>query len=285
MLSLAKDVDAIRMAAQAEALAALEAKHAEEWREFRERAEAQRQGASKKKLKQINFQLQQEESDLRYRHHEELEDLEGGDDAATVEEAVVVEDLEAKRREEEERIKAKKLAKAAKKKSKREAKAKTESARAQADAIEAEEVRRNSERKKECEAISRKLVEVNRRIKDVAADGHCLYRAIADQSASTYTEVRKTCAAFMESHESDFAPFIEDESFGDHCAKVRSSAEWGGQPEVLALARALHRPIVVYSRDSAPLRMGEGSDEIVVTYHRDYYALGEHYNSTEPLRP
>ena len=272
------------MAAQAEALAALEAKHEAEWREFRERAETQRQGASKKKLKQIEFQLQREESDLRYRQHEELDELDG--DAETVEEEpVVVEDAAARKREEEERIKAKKLAKAAKKKSKREAKAKDASAKAQADAIEAEEVRRNSERKKECEAISRKLVEVNRRIKDVAADGHCLYRAIADQSASTYTEVRKTCAAFMESHESDFAPFIEDEGFGDHCAKVRSSAEWGGQPEVLALARALHRPIVVYSRDSAPLRMGEGSDEIVVTYHRDYYALGEHYNSTEPLRP
>ena len=274
------------MAAQAEALAALEAKHEDEWREFRERAEAQRQGASKKKLKQIEFALQQEESDLRYRQHEELEDLEGGDDAATVQEEVVVEDAAAKKREEEARIKAKKLAKAQKKKSKREAKAKTESARAQADAIEAEEVRRNSERKKECEAISRKLVDVNRRIKDVAADGHCLYRAIADQSDSTYTEVRKTCASFMESHADDFAPFIEDESFGDHCAKVRSSAEWGGQPEVLALARALQRPIVVYSRDSAPLRMGESDgEELVVTYHRDYYALGEHYNSTEPLRP
>ncbi len=129
-------------------------------------------------------------------------------------------------------------------------------------------------------------MEVNRKIKDVAADGHCLYRAIADQSASTYTEVRKTCAAYMEAHASDFAPFIEDESFGDHCAKVRSSAEWGGQPELLALARALNRPIVVYSRDSAPLRMGESDgEELVVTYHRDYYALGEHYNSTELLRP
>ena len=274
------------MAAQAEALAALEAKHEDEWRAFREKAETQRQGASKKKLKQIEFALQQEESDLRYRHHEELEDLEGGDDAATVEEEVVVEDVAAKKREEEERQRAKKLAKAAKKKSKREAKAKAASAKASELDEEAEEVRRNSERKKECEAISRKLVEINRRIKDVAADGHCLYRAIADQSGSTYTSIRETCASFMESHESDFAPFIEDESFGDHCAKVRSSAEWGGQPELLALARALERPIVVYSRDSAPLRMGDGEgEELVVTYHRDYYALGEHYNSTEPLRP
>ena len=60
---------------------------------------------------------------MRYRQHEELEELDGGDDAATVEEPVVVEDAAAKRREEEARIKAKKLAKAQKKKSKREAKA------------------------------------------------------------------------------------------------------------------------------------------------------------------
>ena len=176
MLSLAKDADAEGMAAQAEALAALEAKHEEEWREFRERAETQRQGASKKKLKQIEFALQQEESDLRYRHHEELEDLGGGDDAATVEEEVVVEDVAAKKREEEERQRAKKLAKAAKKKSKREAKAKAASAKASELDEEAEEVRRNSERKKECEAIAKKLVEVNRRIKDVAADGHAMQR-------------------------------------------------------------------------------------------------------------
>ena len=66
---------------------------------------------------------------MRYRHHEELDDLEGdGDDAATVEEEVVVEDAAAKRREEEERQKAKKLAKARKKKNKIKAKAKADGA-------------------------------------------------------------------------------------------------------------------------------------------------------------
>ena len=96
----------------------------------------------------------------------------------------------------------------------------------------------------------------------------------------------------MASHRDDFVAFVAldaddpDAAFDDHVRKIRDTAEWGGQPELLALARALNRPIVVYSRDSAPLRMGESDgEELVVTYHRDYYALGEHYNSTEPLRP
>ena len=48
-----------QMAAQTEALAALEAKHEEEWREFRERQRRSGRALPKKKLKQIEFQLQQ----------------------------------------------------------------------------------------------------------------------------------------------------------------------------------------------------------------------------------
>lgn len=263
------------MAAQAEALAALETKHAAEWAAFEADAAAARGGASKKKLKQINFELTQRESDLQYRQHEELEAGEG-DDAATVEEEAVV----VEQKDDEAIQKAKKLARARKKKEKREAKARVDKDKARELDAEAEEVRRNSERKRECERIEEKLRGVQRRIKDVAADGHCLYRAVADQTGMTYGAARATCAAFMEAHESDFAPFV-DVDFRTHCAAVRGSAEWGGQPEVLALAKALQRPIVVYSRYAAPLTMGDGDDAVVVTYHRDYYALGEHYNSTE----
>jgi len=263
-------------ALETEALAALETKHAEEWAAFEADAAAARGGASKKKLKQINFELAQRESDLRYRQHEELEGE--GDDAATVEEEEVV----VEKKDDEAIQKAKKLAKARKKKEKREAKAKVDKDKARELGAEADEVRRSSERKRECESIEKKLRGVQRRIKDVAADGHCLYRAVADQAGVTYGAARATCADFMEAHESDFAPFV-DADFRTHCAAVRSSAEWGGQPEVLALAKALQRPIVVYSRDAAPLTMGGGDDAVVVTYHRDYYALGEHYNSTEVI--
>ena len=55
--------------------------------------------------------------------------------------------------------------------------------------------------------------------------------------------------------------------------------------ELRALARVLERPVWVHSRDAPLLKMGEaGGVPLVVTYHRDYYALGEHYNSTEGVK-
>lgn len=58
----------------------------------------------------------------------------------------------------------------------------------------------------------------------------------------------------------------------------------GGQLELRAIAIGLKRPIVVYSADSSPIVMGDefsSSDieEVRLTYHRSYYALGEHYNA------
>jgi len=63
--------------------------------------------------------------------------------------------------------------------------------------------------------------------------------------------------------------------------KVRSSVEWGGHLELRVLALALGRPIVVYSTEKPlTLEPGEddGTDPIRVSYHKHYYALGEHYN-------
>jgi OTU domain-containing protein 6 len=87
-----------------------------------------------------------------------------------------------------------------------------------------------------------------------------------------------------------------DKEYESYVTKVEGSAEWGGQVELRACARALKRPIKVYSADSDPLIMGEefldGEEEgegdsssnegksymLMVSYHRKYYALGEHYN-------
>ena len=78
---------------------------------------------------------------------------------------------------------------------------------------------------------------------------------------------------------------------------MESSAEWGGHPELIALARALRVPIRVHAVDAAqPLlfepeeaaeTMGKAEKPLEkpleLTYHRHFYALGEHYNSTLPL--
>ena len=121
----------------------------------------------------------------------------------------------------------------------------------------------------------------------MSADGHCLYRAIADQigtGQAMYKNIRNICADALEENEDEFSPFAEvSTSYEDYIECVRSSAQWGGQLEVRALASALKRQIIVYAVEySAPVIMGEEFVDKVpirLSFHRHYYALGEHYNS------
>jgi len=284
------------MAAQDAALADLEARHEQEWAAFKEEAAVLRAGASKKKKKEVEFDLARREDDLRYRQNEELEALGGGgddaSDAGTIEDAPNAAEVARQKAADEAAAVERKKAKAAKKRGKKADKSAAKREKQAAINAETAELERNSKRKAEIAAIDAKLAPLGLKTKDVAADGHCLYRSVADQlgDGRDYAALRRTCANFLEAHADDFLPFVALDAddpaafFERHCAEVRSTAAWGGQPELLALAKALSRKVAVFARDAPVVEMGEGSEApLVVTYHRDYYALGEHYNSTEPL--
>lgn len=128
-------------------------------------------------------------------------------------------------------------------------------------------------------------------IHEIPADGHCLYRAVAHQLSSTsttttFTKMREIAATELQQNRSQYEPFYlpEDHStFDQHIEQVRSTAEWGGNMELRALANALQRPIVIYSTNP-PLTIQSTPESsmdnpIRLTYHQYYYALGQHYNS------
>lgn len=139
--------------------------------------------------------------------------------------------------------------------------------------------------------------------------------AVDVSSEKCYDKIRTLCAdTLIGSNRAEYEPFAEcgegyeDENVqGDHPAtfeeyvhNVRSTSTWGGQLELRALCEGLKCPIVVFSAEGPPLTMGadfakgrvEGcSDEIIefnknnsvlLSFHRHYYALGEHYNSVVP---
>jgi OTU domain-containing protein 6 len=146
---------------------------------------------------------------------------------------------------------------------------------------------------------------------EIAPDGHCLFSAMADQlgqydvpleddrgaegDASTSTSsstgsggeprfktVRRAAAAFMQAHADDFAPFL-DEDLEAYVAKMRDTAEWGGQLELTALARRYESEIRVI-QDGRTERIGEDEGRasgrtLWLAYYRHGYGLGEHYNS------
>jgi OTU domain-containing protein 6 len=102
------------------------------------------------------------------------------------------------------------------------------------------------------------------------------------------------CADQLQEHEADFAPFCAyNDDIPDYVTyvdRVRSSADWGGHLELRALSMALHRPVMVYSaaQQSALVIAEEVSSQqagdtvhdnpIRLSYHLNYYSLGEHYN-------
>lgn len=65
---------------------------------------------------------------------------------------------------------------------------------------------------------------------------------------------------------------------------VAFTSEWGGQPELRALASELRCCIWVHSAIGAVVKMGEafGGPPLHVSFHRHYYSLGDHYNSVVP---
>ncbi|KAM3508283.1 hypothetical protein MY10362_001271 [Beauveria mimosiformis] len=145
---------------------------------------------------------------------------------------------------------------------------------------------------------------------DIAPDGHCLFSAVADQLQTqlsiplggttttttttaaaaaavselkepAYKTVRRAATDFMESHGDDFAPFVEGD-FATYLARMRDTAEWGGEPELMALARAYGVGIRVV-QDGRTEEIGHGEKVMWLAYYRHGYGLGEHYNSLRRL--
>ncbi|KAG9663407.1 cysteine proteinase, partial [Aureobasidium melanogenum] len=144
---------------------------------------------------------------------------------------------------------------------------------------------------------ARKLAE-----KEIRADGHCLYSAVADQLqqleiplgsapsstpdvASTlepYKIVRQAAAEYIEAHPNDFTPFLE-EPLDYYIYKIKNTGEWGGQLELMALAKKYGVAISVLQGDGRVEDINPSDDahdkQLWLAYYRHGFGLGEHYNS------
>lgn len=140
---------------------------------------------------------------------------------------------------------------------------------------------------------------------EIRPDGHCLFSAVADQLGQAgvpvvpsgveagegeqpgYKTVRRAAAGYIEAHGDDYAGFLE-EDLGSYVRKIRDTAEWGGQLELLALASVYGvevcvvqdgRTEVIQPNGGGDAKEGEERKKIWLAYYRHGYGLGEHYNS------
>lgn len=158
------------------------------------------------------------------------------------------------------------------------------------------------ERKKMLEEFTRRRLTE----KVIRADGHCLYSAVADQLTAqelglqprvqpvsalkkpeeelpAYKTVRYAAAEYMQQYPDEFVPFLE-EPLDDYLYKIRDTGEWGGQLELLALAKTYGVDIHVIQGDGRTEQIrgatnAEDTKDIWLAYYRHNFGLGEHYNS------
>lgn len=150
-------------------------------------------------------------------------------------------------------------------------------------------------------AIQSKLLERQLALHSIPSDGDCLYNAVRHQLSQkglvTYSvqELRKETANYIHAHKDSLICYMTNPKTGDlltdaefekYCKLLHSTPAWGGQIELKALSSILKVPIEVLQAEGPPTVQGASDfagPNLLITYHRHLYSLGEHYNSTVPI--
>uniref|UniRef100_G1SSI0 ubiquitinyl hydrolase 1 n=1 Tax=Oryctolagus cuniculus TaxID=9986 RepID=G1SSI0_RABIT len=154
-----------------------------------------------------------------------------------------------------------------------------------------------SYRREEEEKLAAILRAKNLEMKNIPADGHCMYRAIQDQLMSfvTVDSLRHCTSEYMQKHVDDFLPFFSNPNICDGCARadflkycqdIVRRASWGTQLELRALSHILQTRIEVIRADSPALIIGEeyNTKPLTLVYLRHACVTGEHYNSVKLVK-
>ncbi|SCU89394.1 LANO_0D04720g1_1 [Lachancea nothofagi CBS 11611] len=150
---------------------------------------------------------------------------------------------------------------------------------------------------------------------DIQPNGHCLFASILDQMQSRHPEdaiydipsaysqtknpqdfdvyvLRSLSSSFIRANRDDFIPYLFDEAtltmkeVDEYTKTMEESAQWGGEVEILALAKVLKCCISVMMSGRATHKVNEDdhtNPELKLVYYKHSYALGEHYNSLRDL--
>ncbi|KAM3425050.1 hypothetical protein BST61_g7018 [Cercospora zeina] len=294
---------------------ALQARHRKEQKNLQSRVTQKKKQASKKTRKAVNDECEQLERDLKEKQAREVAELNGNAGAENEPSAEELEKLTLQVDDDvptdstpngaspamkpAESDEAASSAVAGKKRNRQKDRLARRTAEQEELARQAAEEAANlpdmkeQERKRMLESMKEhRLVE-----KEIRADGHCLYSAFADQLEQldipldsesgdkpiiAYKTVRAKAADYIQSHQDDFVPFLE-EPLPEYLHKVRDTGEWGGQLELMALAKTYSTNINVL-QDFGRVEKIEGANGCEVKtvwlgYYKHGFGLGEHYNS------
>jgi len=129
-------------------------------------------------------------------------------------------------------------------------------------------------------------------IKEMATDGACLFRAVADQiygDQEMHGVVRRHCMDYMVKNRDFFSQYVT-EDFNSYIGRKRNEHSHGNHIEMQALSEMYNRPIEVYQYSTQPINTfhsrtlyssNDDTPPIRLSYHGNV-----HYNSIiDPYNP
>lgn len=145
----------------------------------------------------------------------------------------------------------------------------------------------------EAETMNQLLANRGLEVYEIQPDGHCLFRSLSDQLQLrhsinvTVEHLRSTAAKHIRDNRDEFIPYLFDEETmairdpDEYTQELETTAMWGSDMEILALAKEYDCPVEVLTAGSAPITFnaeGENS-KLFIAFYKHTYGLGEHYNS------
>ena len=121
------------------------------------------------------------------------------------------------------------------------------------------------------------------KLRDVVGDGNCLFRAFSDQMDGNETQhlkYRKDVVKYMEEHEDEFAPFLEETvNFKNYVKSLGERGTYGGNDSIVAFARGHGVDVVIHQLNNPTFIIeGNATSGNKVVVHLAYHDY-EHYSS------
>jgi OTU domain-containing protein 6 len=146
-------------------------------------------------------------------------------------------------------------------------------------------------------------------IHEIKPDGHCLFASIKHQLEQRHQnldveevdlnehnlnqmlydveKLRKLAGDYILENRNEFIPFLFDEQTGEirdidnYVDELTTTAMWGSDMEILALAKVFNCPIHIYMAGASTIEINQDGNlpKLLLGYFKHSYGLGEHYNS------
>eukprot|EP01111_Echinosteliopsis_oligospora_P016482 TRINITY_DN6870_c0_g1_i1.p1 TRINITY_DN6870_c0_g1~~TRINITY_DN6870_c0_g1_i1.p1 ORF type:complete len:347 (+),score=101.47 TRINITY_DN6870_c0_g1_i1:42-1082(+) len=136
--------------------------------------------------------------------------------------------------------------------------------------------------------LSDQLLLLGLTIKDVAGDGNCLFRSIADQledNPNKHGEYRHAIVTYIAANREMFEPFLDTEeegTFEQYIANMSAPTAWGGHMELQAASLLFKINAVIYQLDQPRWEIVNFKEAGTKTIHLSYHD-GDHYASVRAI--